>query len=111
MESFGEGYESGCYVKPAIAEADNSSKSFNMKLCSSFIFTLKYSGTVEDALAIQNGVAQGLSIMTNNLREVELFFIGCGFRLRNSKINIGTSGAEIGGAFGGEKRWRTRIRI
>jgi aldehyde dehydrogenase (NAD+) len=67
----GEGYESGCYVKPAIAEEIIHSKSFNMKLLLQLYLLL---GTVEDALAIQNGL-QGLSsaIMTNNLREAELF--------------------------------------
>jgi acyl-CoA reductase-like NAD-dependent aldehyde dehydrogenase len=64
-----------------------------------------YSGTVEDALAIQNGVAQGLSaIMTNNLREAELFLSVVGSDCGIANVNIGTSGAEIGGAFGGEKK-------
>jgi aldehyde dehydrogenase (NAD+) len=66
---------------------------------------LKYSGSVEDAIAIQNGVAQGLSsaIMTNNLREAELFLSVTGSDCGIANVNIGTSGAEIGGAFGGEK--------
>jgi acyl-CoA reductase-like NAD-dependent aldehyde dehydrogenase len=68
------------------------------------LYLLKYSGTVENALELQNGVAQGLSsaIMTNNLREA--FLISCRVRLRYCNVNIGTSGAEIGGAFGGEKK-------
>jgi aldehyde dehydrogenase (NAD+) len=66
---------------------------------------LKYSGNVQDAIAIQNGVAQGLSsaIMTNNLREAELFLSVAGSDCGIANVNIGTSGAEIGGAFGGEK--------
>jgi aldehyde dehydrogenase (NAD+) len=101
----GEGYESGCYVKPAIAEADNSFEIVQHETFAPVLYLIKYSGTVADALALQNGVAQGLSsaIMTNNLREAELFLSVAGSDCGIANVNIGTSGAEIGGAFGGEK--------
>ena len=101
----GEGYESGCYVKPAIAEADNTFEIVQHETFAPVLYLLKYSGTVEEAITIQNGVAQGLSsaIMTNNLREAELFLSATGSDCGIANVNIGTSGAEIGGAFGGEK--------
>ncbi|RED23437.1 aldehyde dehydrogenase (NAD+) [Flavobacterium cutihirudinis] len=101
----GEGYESGCYVKPAIAEADNKFEIVQHETFAPVLYLLKYSGTVTDAIEIQNGVAQGLSsaIMTNNLREAELFLSVSGSDCGIATVNIGTSGAEIGGAFGGEK--------
>jgi aldehyde dehydrogenase (NAD+) len=101
----GEGYESGCYVKPAIAEANNSFEIVQHETFAPVLYLLKYSGTVENAIEIQNGVAQGLSsaIMTNNLREAELFLSVGGSDCGIANVNIGTSGAEIGGAFGGEK--------
>ena len=101
----GEGYESGCYVKPAIAEADNSFEIVQHETFAPVLYLLKYSGNVEDAIAVQNGVAQGLSsaIMTNNLREAEHFLSHGGSDCGIANVNIGTSGAEIGGAFGGEK--------
>jgi aldehyde dehydrogenase (NAD+) len=101
----GEGYESGCYVKPAIAEADNSFEIVQHETFAPVLYLLKYSGDVHDALKIQNGVVQGLSsaIMTNNLREAEAFLSVQGSDCGISNVNIGTSGAEIGGAFGGEK--------
>ena len=69
------------------------------------MYLLKYSGTVADAIEQQNGVVQGLSsaIMTQNLREAELFLSAAGSDCGIANVNIGTSGAEIGGAFGGEK--------
>jgi aldehyde dehydrogenase (NAD+) len=101
----GQGYESGCYVKPAIAEADNSFEIVQHETFAPVLYLLKYSGDVHDAIAIQNGVAQGLSsaIMTNNLREAEAFLSVAGSDCGIANVNIGTSGAEIGGAFGGEK--------
>ena len=101
----GEGYESGCYVKPAIAEAKNSFKIVQHETFAPVLYLLKYSGSIEDAIASQNNVAQGLSsaIMTNNLREAELFLSHAGSDCGIANVNIGTSGAEIGGAFGGEK--------
>jgi aldehyde dehydrogenase (NAD+) len=101
----GKGYESGCYVKPAIAEADNSFEIVQYETFAPILYLLKYSGTVENAIALQNGVPQGLSsaIMTNNLKEAELFLSVVGSDCGIANVNIGTSGAEIGGAFGGEK--------
>ena len=101
----GEGYESGCYVKPAIAEADNSFEIVQHETFAPVLYLIKYSGTVENAVDVQNGVAQGLSsaIMTNNLREAEHFLSVVGSDCGIANVNIGTSGAEIGGAFGGEK--------
>jgi aldehyde dehydrogenase (NAD+) len=101
----GEGYESGCYVKPAIAEAENHFKIVQHETFAPILYLMKYKGDVREAIAIQNGVAQGLSsaIMTNNLREAELFLSHAGSDCGISNVNIGTSGAEIGGAFGGEK--------
>ncbi len=101
----GEGYESGCYVKPAIAEADNSFEIVQHETFAPVLYLLRYSGDVENAIEVQNGVAQGLSsaIMTNNLREAERFLSHAGSDCGIANVNIGTSGAEIGGAFGGEK--------
>ncbi len=101
----GEGYESGCYVKPAIAEANNSFQIVQHETFAPVLYLLKYSGDVENAIEVQNGVAQGLSsaIMTNNLREAERFLSHAGSDCGIANVNIGTSGAEIGGAFGGEK--------
>lgn len=101
----GEGYESGCYVKPAIAEAENHYDIVQHETFGPVLYMMKYSGDVENALELQNGVAQGLSsaIMTNNLREAERFLSVEGSDCGIANVNIGTSGAEIGGAFGGEK--------
>ena len=101
----GDGYESGCYVKPAIAEADNSYQIVQDETFAPILYLLKYSGELENAIAIQNGVVQGLSsaIMTNSLREAERFLSAAGSDCGIANVNIGTSGAEIGGAFGGEK--------
>ncbi|RZJ29205.1 MAG: aldehyde dehydrogenase family protein [Flavobacterium sp.] len=101
----GEGYESGCYVKPAIAEASNEMAIVQHETFAPVLYLLKYLGDVENAIALQNGVAQGLSsaIMTNNLREAERFLSVAGSDCGIANVNIGTSGAEIGGAFGGEK--------
>ena len=101
----GEGYESGCYVKPAIAEASNTFEIVQHETFAPVLYLLKYSGDVTNAIKIQNNVAQGLSsaIMTNNLREAEAFLSVAGSDCGIANVNIGTSGAEIGGAFGGEK--------
>jgi len=101
----GEGYESGCYVKPAIAEAKNDFEIVQHETFAPVLYIMKYSGDVSDALELQNGVRQGLSsaIMTNNLREAERFLSTEGSDCGIANVNIGTSGAEIGGAFGGEK--------
>ncbi len=101
----GSGYESGCYVKPAIAEAENSFQIVQEETFAPILYLLKYKGDVTNAINIQNGVVQGLSsaIMTNNLREAEKFLSAAGSDCGIANVNIGTSGAEIGGAFGGEK--------
>ncbi|PKA98079.1 aldehyde dehydrogenase (NAD+) [Flavobacteriaceae bacterium MAR_2009_75] len=101
----GKGFESGCYVKPVIAEAKPDFKIVQHETFAPVLYLLKYSGDVENAIAIQNDVAQGLSsaIMTNNLREAEKFLSVTGSDCGIANVNIGTSGAEIGGAFGGEK--------
>ncbi len=101
----GEGYESGCYVKPAIAEAQPQFEIVQHETFAPVLYLLKYKGDVENAIEIQNGVVQGLSsaIMTNNLREAERFLSVAGSDCGIANVNIGTSGAEIGGAFGGEK--------
>jgi aldehyde dehydrogenase (NAD+) len=100
----GEGYESGCYVRPAIAEVNNQMQIVQHETFAPILYIMKYE-TVEEAIAMQNGVVQGLSsaIMTNNLREAELFLSAAGSDCGIANVNIGTSGAEIGGAFGGEK--------
>jgi len=101
----GEGYESGCYVKPAIAEAKNEFEIVQHETFAPVLYLIKYSGDVYNAITLQNGVNQGLSsaIMTNNLREAEAFLSQVGSDCGIANVNIGTSGAEIGGAFGGEK--------
>ncbi|MGB5387405.1 MAG: aldehyde dehydrogenase family protein [Eudoraea sp.] len=101
----GEGYESGCYVYPAIAEAENSYKIVQHETFAPILYLIKYSGDVQNAITFQNGVVQGLSsaIMTNNLKEAEYFLSVAGSDCGIANVNIGTSGAEIGGAFGGEK--------
>ncbi|WP_228236475.1 aldehyde dehydrogenase family protein [Allomuricauda sp. M10] len=101
----GEGYETGCYVKPAIVEANNSFRIVQEETFAPILYLLKYSGGIENAIEQQNGVVQGLSsaIMTNNLREAERFLSAAGSDCGIANVNIGTSGAEIGGAFGGEK--------
>ena len=101
----GEGYESGCYVKPAIVEAENHFPVVQHETFAPILYIMKYSGSVENAIKIQNGVPQGLSsaIMTNNLKEAEAFLSYSGSDCGIANVNIGTSGAEIGGAFGGEK--------
>ncbi len=100
----GNGYESGCYVKPCIAEAQPDYKIVQHETFAPILYLLKYK-TIDEAIAIQNGVPQGLSssIMTLNLREAEQFLSATGSDCGIANVNIGTSGAEIGGAFGGEK--------
>nr|WP_314543642.1 aldehyde dehydrogenase family protein [uncultured Empedobacter sp.] len=101
----GNGFESGCYVKPVIAEVENHFDIVQHETFAPILYLIKYSGDVLNAIEIQNNVAQGLSssIMTNNLREAELFLSQQGSDCGIANVNIGTSGAEIGGAFGGEK--------
>ncbi len=100
----GKGYESGCYVKPCIAEAEPGFKIVQQETFAPILYLLKYK-TLEEAIEIQNQVPQGLSsaIMTLSLREAEQFLSATGSDCGIANVNIGTSGAEIGGAFGGEK--------
>ena len=100
----GEGYESGCYVKPAIFEVKNEFAMVQHETFAPILYLIKYS-TLDEAIAMQNDVPQGLSsaIMTTNMRESELFLSHAGSDCGIANVNIGTSGAEIGGAFGGEK--------
>ncbi|MFN3999496.1 aldehyde dehydrogenase family protein [Algoriphagus sp.] len=100
----GVGYESGCYVKPAIYEAENHFEIVQHETFAPILYLIKYR-TVLEAIALQNGVPQGLSsaIMTTNMREAEAFLSAAGSDCGIANVNIGTSGAEIGGAFGGEK--------
>ena len=101
----GEEYKSGCYVKPVIAEAENSFAIVQQETFAPILYLLKYSGDVSNAIEIQNNVPQGLSsaIMTTDMREQEEFLSHKGSDCGIANVNIGTSGAEIGGAFGGEK--------
>jgi aldehyde dehydrogenase (NAD+) len=100
----GDGYESGCYVKPCIAEVKPNMEIVKHETFAPILYLLKYK-TIDDAISIQNGVPQGLSssIMTLNQREAEQFLSTAGSDCGIANVNIGTSGAEIGGAFGGEK--------
>ncbi len=100
----GEGYESGCYVRPAIVEAKNHYHMVQEETFAPILYLIKYS-ELEEAIGYQNDVPQGLSssIFTTNMREMELFLSQAGSDCGIANVNIGTSGAEIGGAFGGEK--------
>lgn len=100
----GEDYKSGCYVKPVIAEVNNDMEIVQEETFAPILYIMKYS-TLSEAIEMQNGVKQGLSsaIMTTKLRESELFLSANGSDCGIANVNIGTSGAEIGGAFGGEK--------
>ncbi|WP_316786129.1 aldehyde dehydrogenase family protein [Pedobacter frigiditerrae] len=100
----GEKYSSGCYVKACIAEVKNDYKIVQHETFAPILYLIKYK-ELDEAIALQNGVPQGLSsaIMTLNLREAEQFLSAGGSDCGIANVNIGTSGAEIGGAFGGEK--------
>lgn len=119
----GEEYASGCYVSPSIAEVENHFDIVQEETFAPLLYLMKYSGDVDNAIAMQNDVKQGLSsaIFTNNIRESELFLSAAGSDCGIANVNIGTSGAEIGGAFGGEKEtgggresgsdaWKTYMR-
>ncbi|MBP8822016.1 MAG: aldehyde dehydrogenase family protein [Flavobacteriales bacterium] len=101
----GEQYASGCYVKPAIVEATPDMDIVKEETFAPILYVMRYKGDVTEAIAIQNNVKQGLSssIMTTDLREMERFLGAAGSDCGIANVNIGTSGAEIGGAFGGEK--------
>jgi aldehyde dehydrogenase (NAD+) len=100
----GTGYESGCYVRPCIIEAANHLPIVQHETFAPILYIMSYR-ELGEAIALQNGVPQGLSsaIMTDSLREAEQFLSAQGSDCGIANVNIGTSGAEIGGAFGGEK--------
>jgi aldehyde dehydrogenase (NAD+) len=100
-----EVYGSDCYVKPAIAIIDHDAPIVHQETFAPILYLIEYEGSVEEAIAIQNEVKQGLSssIMSLNIRETEIFLSHWGSDCGIANVNIGTSGAEIGGAFGGEK--------
>ncbi len=119
----GENYKSGTYIKPVIAEAENHYEIVQEETFAPILYLIKYKGEVDNAIKLHNGVVQGLSsaIFTNNLREAEKFLSAEGSDCGIANVNIGTSGAEIGGAFGGEKEtgggresgsdaWKTYMR-
>lgn len=99
-----DGFESGCYVKPCIGEAQNNMPIVQHETFAPILYVMKYKN-IDEAIALQNGVPQGLSssIFTLNMREAEQFLSHKGSDCGIANVNIGTSGAEIGGAFGGEK--------
>ncbi len=101
----GEKYDSGTYVVPAVVESENHYEIVQEETFAPILYLIKYTGGVENAIELQNNVVQGLSsaIFSNNLREVERFLSAEGSDCGIANVNIGTSGAEIGGAFGGEK--------
>jgi aldehyde dehydrogenase (NAD+) len=101
----GSGYESGCYVRPALVEAENHYAIVQEETFAPILYLIRYTGDVNEAIDIQNGVQQGLSsaIFTDSMKEAEAFLSHWGSDCGIANVNIGTSGAEIGGAFGGEK--------
>ena len=101
----GEGYESGCYVSPSIFETTNDLPIVQTETFAPILYLISYDGDIENAIDIQNNVSQGLSstVITNNFQESETFLSAWGSDCGIANVNIGTSGAEIGGAFGGEK--------
>lgn len=101
----GEAYTSGCYVRPAIVAAQNHYAAVQQETFAPILYLLRYDGELSDAISMQNSVAQGLSsaIFTTNLQQAEQFLACSGSDCGIANVNIGTSGAEIGGAFGGEK--------
>lgn len=101
----GTGYESGCYVTPSVAEVEPDIPVAQEETFAPLLYLMPYSGSVENAIDIQNSVKQGLSsaIMTRDLIQAETFLSAWGSDCGIANVNIGTSGAEIGGAFGGEK--------
>lgn len=119
----GASYVSGCYVRPAIVEAENHYKIVQEETFAPILYLIKYKGEVNNAISLNNNVVQGLSssIFSSNMRETEEFLSAWGSDCGIANVNIGTSGAEIGGAFGGEKEtgggresgsdaWKTYMR-
>jgi aldehyde dehydrogenase (NAD+) len=101
----GDGYASGCYVQPTLCEVQNNYPIVQSETFAPILYLIRYSGDVSEAIAIHNDVPQGLSsaIFSNDIRETEQFLSAAGSDCGIANVNIGTSGAEIGGAFGGEK--------
>jgi aldehyde dehydrogenase (NAD+) len=101
----GPGYESGCYVRPALVIATAQMEIVQEETFAPILYLLDYDGDIDQGISINNGVKQGLSssIFSNNMRETETFLSAWGSDCGIANVNIGTSGAEIGGAFGGEK--------
>jgi aldehyde dehydrogenase (NAD+) len=101
----GEGYESGCYVVPAIVEAENRFPIVQEETFGPLLYLIRYTGDVSGAIALQNDAKPGLSsaVFTTDLRQAEEFLSAAGSDCGIANVNVGTSGAEIGGAFGGEK--------
>ncbi|MCC6838999.1 MAG: aldehyde dehydrogenase family protein [Flavobacteriales bacterium] len=101
----GPAFSTGCYVKPAVVEADPEMAIVQEETFAPILYVMRYTGDVKEAIAVQNNVKQGLSssIMTTDMREMEQFLGAAGSDCGIANVNIGTSGAEIGGAFGGEK--------
>ena len=98
-------YQNGLYVKPCIAEIDHKAPIVQKETFAPILYLIKYSESIQNAIEIQNEVSQGLSssIMTENFKEAQIFLSHWGSDCGIANVNIGTSGAEIGGAFGGEK--------
>ncbi len=99
-----EGLPDAWYVAPALCEMDAQTPVVRRETFAPIVYVLPYAD-IDDAIAMQNGVPQGLasSIFTNDLAEAERFLSGVGSDCGIANVNIGPSGAEIGGAFGGEK--------
>jgi aldehyde dehydrogenase (NAD+) len=99
-----EAVDGGIYVRPAIVEVDAQEGMVLKETFAPILYVLRYR-SIEQAIELNNSVVQGLSsaIFTNDLREAELFQSAAGSDCGIANVNIGTSGAEIGGAFGGEK--------
>ena len=98
-------YQSGLYVSPAIVAAESTFPTLQRETFAPILYLLSYTGDIQNAIDIQNSVPQGLSsaIFSDNIQETEIFLSHCGSDCGIANVNIGTSGAEIGGAFGGEK--------
>jgi aldehyde dehydrogenase (NAD+) len=99
-----EAVDGGFYVRPAIVEVEAQQGMVLQETFAPILYVLRYS-TINQAIELNNSVVQGLSssIFTNDLKEAELFQSAAGSDCGIANVNIGTSGAEIGGAFGGEK--------
>ena len=100
----GAGFDSGAYVMPCICEAKPDFQIVKEETFAPILYLMKYRA-MEEAIAFQNAVPQGLSssIFTGDLQEAEMFLSAAGSDCGMAGVNVGTSGAEIGGAFGGEK--------